>query len=215
MTLLKHSTFAIAGSALLVLTACSDPNDGYQNTRQGLGMGAALGGVLGAIVSDDPGRGAAIGAVAGGMAGGAIGASLDAQARELQNNLGNAGTVDVNGNQMVVTMQNDILFATSSSALSSGARADLRYVSDSLLKYPNSTVKIVGHTDNTGSAAYNQQLSLQRANSVASALVSDGVPARRITATGRGEEEPIATNLTPEGRALNRRVSITIIPNQQ
>ena len=91
-------------------------------------------------------------------------------------------------------------------------RSDLNTVASSLLKYPNSRIEIIGHTDNTGSAAYNQDLSQRRAVSVASVLRESGVPGGRIAAYGRGEDQPIASNLTPEGRAKNRRVEIIIRP---
>ena len=81
-----------------------------------------------------------------------------------------------------------------------------------LLNYPDSTIEIVGHTDNTGTAALNQDLSQRRAGAVADQLRAAGVPSRRIVAIGRGEDFPIASNLTPEGRALNRRVEIVIRP---
>ena len=92
------------------------------------------------------------------------------------------------------------------------SRSDLFVLSDSLNKYPDSFVTIVGHTDNTGSAGYNQNLSERRAQSVASVLVSGGVPQGRLDIVGAGENQPIATNQTADGRAQNRRVDITITP---
>jgi outer membrane protein OmpA-like peptidoglycan-associated protein len=106
------------------------------------------------------------------------------------------------------------LFATDSAAVRPDLRSDLNAVAASLLRYPNSTIQVVGHTDNTGTAAYNQDLSQRRAVSVASILRESGVPGGRIAAVGRGEDQPIASNLTPEGRAQNRRVEIIIRPNR-
>ncbi len=110
-------------------------------------------------------------------------------------------------------MPQDLLFATDSATL----RLDLIRVRQAVgraqLKYPNSTVQVVGHTDNSGSAAYNQDLSQRRAVSVANVLRESGVPNGRISAYGRGEDQPIASNLTPAGRAQNRRVEIIIRPN--
>ena len=74
-------------------------------------------------------------------------------------------------------------------------------------------MQVVGHTDSDGEAAYNIGLSERRANAVADVLQSDGVPYNRLRTIGRGEEQPIATNLTPEGKAQNRRVEVVIIPN--
>ena len=109
-------------------------------------------------------------------------------------------------------MPQDILFAVDSAAINSSLRSDLGVLAGSLQRYPGSTVQVVGHTDNTGAAAYNQDLSEHRAGSVASALINSGVDSRRIRAIGRGENNPIASNLTVEGRAQNRRVDITIRP---
>ena len=82
----------------------------------------------------------------------------------------------------------------------------------SLNRYPNTTVNVVGHTDNTGEAAYNQSLSERRAQAVASVLISAGVSPARIRSIGRGEDQPVASNLTAEGRQQNRRVEIIITP---
>ena len=95
-----------------------------------------------------------------------------------------------------------------------GLTADLRTVAASLLKYPNSRIEVIGHTDNTGTVAYNQDLSQRRAVSVAGVLRESGVPGGRLSAYGRGEDQPVASNLTPEGRAQNRRVEIIIRPIQ-
>jgi outer membrane protein OmpA-like peptidoglycan-associated protein len=93
-------------------------------------------------------------------------------------------------------------------------QSDLRVLAQNLNRYPNSTIQVVGHTDNTGSAAYNQDLSERRARAVASILAVNGVSQGRLTAVGRGEGEPIASNLTAQGRAQNRRVDIIIRPTR-
>ena len=92
-------------------------------------------------------------------------------------------------------------------------RDDLLKVATSLNKYPDTTVQVLGHTDNTGSAGYNQQLSERRANAVADVLMEGGVPFARIQSIGRGEDQPIASNLNEDGRRQNRRVEIVILPN--
>jgi outer membrane protein OmpA-like peptidoglycan-associated protein len=111
-------------------------------------------------------------------------------------------------------MPQDLLFAVDSAAVRPDLRADLSAVASSLLRYPNSRIEVIGHTDNTGAAAYNQDLSQRRAVSVAGVLREGGVPGARIAAFGRGEDQPIASNLTPEGRAQNRRVEIIIRPTR-
>ena len=102
--------------------------------------------------------------------------------------------------------------APDSATLRADLTRDIKAVASSLLRYPNSTIEVIGHTDNSGSAAYNQDLSQRRAVSVANVLRESGVPNGRIAAYGRGEDQPIASNLTVEGRAQNRRVEIVIRP---
>ena len=119
------------------------------------------------------------------------------------------------GDRLIVTMPQDILFATDSADLRPDLRADLRTVAQSLNDYPQSRVQVLGHTDNTGSAQYNLDLSQRRAGSVAGQLIAYGVDAGRIRTTGLGEDQPIATNLTAEGRAKNRRVEIVILPQAE
>ena len=108
----------------------------------------------------------------------------------------------------------DMLFAVDSASLNATLVRDIQSVGASLVKYPNSTIQVVGHTDNTGAAAYNKDLSLRRAGAVAHVLVGSGVPSSRIQSIGAGEDRPIASNLTPEGRAQNRRVEIIIRPTR-
>lgn len=206
----------LASAGLIALTACTDPatmtNDPNQRTKEGAVVGGILGAITGAVVGDT--KGAVIGGVVGAGAGAAIGYNLDKQAAELQRDFDN-GRIQIinNGNSLIVRMPQDLLFATDSATLNSTLQSDLRVLANSLQRYPASTVQVVGHTDNTGAASYNQDLSVRRANSVASVLIGAGVPASRIQAYGQGEDAPIASNLTAEGRAKNRRVDITIIPN--
>ncbi|KMW60501.1 Outer membrane protein [Candidatus Rhodobacter oscarellae] len=212
----------LAAVSALALSACtstdvqtSDPN---QRTKEGAAVGAVIGGVLGALTGDDGGerrRGALAGAVVGGLVGAGVGYNLDQQAAELQRDLSD-GRIQIinNGDHLIVRMPDDILFDIDSAAVKPGLRSDLAVLADSLQRYPDSTVQVVGHTDNTGGAAYNQDLSERRAASVSSILIGSGVPAGRINSFGLGENQPIGSNLTVEGRAQNRRVDISIRPNQ-
>lgn len=200
----------LAGSALVLTAACNVQP--AEKTRTGAVTGGLIGAVLGAATSDNKAQGAIKGAALGAAAGGVIGYSLDQQAAELREGLGDAATVTNTGDRLIVSMSQDILFATDSSALAPSIRDELRTVAVSLNKYPESTVQVVGHTDNTGDAAYNFDLSQRRAAAVSSELIASGVPSRRIQTIGRGEDQPVASNLTPEGRAQNRRVEIVILP---
>lgn len=213
------NSFVMGAAGLLILSACAtDPSqypgtDGNR-TREGAVAGAVIGGVLGAATGDgnrvdDAARGAVIGGVAGAVAGNI----MDRQAQELRNDFDDSRIQVINtGNELIVRMPEAILFATDSAALNPQLRSDLFVLADSLNKYPKSVVTVTGHTDNTGSAAYNQDLSERRASSVASVLRSGGVSSSRIRVVGAGESRPIATNATAAGRQQNRRVDITITP---
>ena len=204
----------------LFLTACVDPNaypdDPNARQRSGAVIGGIVGAVSGAAVSSDDDRlkGAIIGGALGAGTGALIGADLDRQAAELRGSLNsNIGVIN-HGDYLVVQMPQDLLFAVDSASVRPDLRSDLYTVASSLMKYPNSRIEVIGHTDNTGSAAYNQDLSQRRAVSVAAVLRESGVPGARIAAYGRGEDQPIASNLTPDGRAKNRRVEIIIRPTR-
>ncbi|SHI80358.1 OmpA family protein [Wenxinia saemankumensis] len=218
MTLAFKAPLAILAVSTLGLAACQAPLPGQttENQDRGALIGAGLGALAGVASGDDRAerieRGLG-GAIVGAGIGGAIGNQLDRQEAELRQQLG--GNVDIvnNGNQLVVTLPQDILFATDSATLTGSLTNDLRTVAASLNRYPNTTVNVIGHTDNTGAAAYNQSLSERRAQAVASVLTQSGVAPSRIRAIGRGEDQPVATNLSAEGRQQNRRVEIIITPN--
>ncbi|MGI3170135.1 OmpA family protein [Pseudooceanicola sp. C21-150M6] len=214
LTFLNRPVLALSAAALLTVTACSEAqmNDGRQNTRTGALSGAVLGGLAGAVVAGNNTKGAIIGATLGGIAGAAYGDYLDRQEAALRSDLGNNVSIVNTGDRLIVTMPQDILFATDSATLRPDLTSDLVTVARSLNEYPETTVQVVGHTDNTGDAAYNQQLSARRAQSVASVLINNGVSAGRVQSFGRGEDQPKVTNLTPEGRQQNRRVEIVILP---
>ena len=209
-------------AAIMTLSACENgqmfnENDPNQKAKSGALIGAVGGALAGAVIGGDDKAernrtilaGAALGA-----AGGAIyGNQLDKQAAELRQNLGNDVGIQNTSDRIILTMPQDILFASGSASLRSDLQADIRTVGRSLLQYPNTTVQVLGHTDSDGDAAYNQNLSQRRAQSVASLLVSEGVPSSRVSSIGRGEDQPVASNLTAEGKQQNRRVEIVIYPN--
>jgi outer membrane protein OmpA-like peptidoglycan-associated protein len=207
LTLLTLGAFTVAG--------CVQTTEENRRQNTGAVAGALLGGALGATSNgDDKLLKTVVGAGLGAAIGGAIGSSLDAQAAELRNSIGNNRVSITNtGSELIVNLPQDILFATDSATLRGDLTQDLGAVAQSLLNYPNTTVQVLGHTDNTGSAAYNQNLSQRRAQSVASILQANGVPGGRIVAIGRGEDQPVASNLSEDGRAQNRRVEIVIRPN--
>lgn len=207
----------LAASAMTFVAACdgSRPNDN-RNAEQGALIGAGVGALAGILTGDtvdDRRRGAIVGAAIGAAGGAAIGNQLDRQEEELRQQLGgNVGIVN-NGSNLVVTLPQDILFATNSTALSGALQGDLRTLAASMNRYPDTTVNVIGHTDNVGDAAFNFDLSQRRAQAVTSVLIDAGVSPARIRSIGRGEDAPVATNLTAEGRQQNRRVEIVITPN--
>lgn len=207
----------------LAVSACNtsagfDQNIDRTKTKQGAIIGGLVGAVAGMSKSGDNSverkQRAVRGALIGAGLGAAIGNELDKQAAELQRDMNNNDVIIQNtGDRLIVTLPQDILFAVDSTHITPSLRSDLSVLAQNLINYPNSTIQIIGHTDNTGSADYNQSLATERALAVSSILQQNGVPQFRIQSTGRGESQPIASNLTPEGRAQNRRVDVVILPN--
>lgn len=208
---------AMSALSVVAMTGCTDPgmvgqDDPNRKTKEGALIGAAAGAVLGAITSNDSKKGAIKGAIIGAGVGGIGAALLDKQEADLREELGADANIKNTGDRLIVTMAQDILFATGSASLRPDLSRDIRAVASSLQAYPESTVQVLGHTDNVGEAGYNYDLSLRRAQAVTQVLASEGVNTSRLQAIGRGEDEPLASNLNAEGRQQNRRVEIVIIP---
>ena len=183
------------------------------NLRTGALGGAAAGAVVGGLTSGTA-RGAIIGAAVGGAAGAAIGAVMDSQAEDLQDKLPNARVERV-GEGIAVTFDSGILFDVNSSTLRAAAQQNLTDLVASLEEYEGTEVLVVGHTDSTGEAAYNQGLSERRAASARTFLIGAGLDAGRVRAVGMGETEPIASNDTDAGRQENRRVEVAIFASEE
>lgn len=198
---------------VLVLAMALSISGCSSNLRTGALGGAAAGAVIGGIASGSA-RGAIIGAAVGGAAGAAIGGIMDAQAEDLQDKLPNARVERV-GEGIHITFDSGILFDVNSSNLRQASRQNLNDLVASLKEYEGTDVLVVGHTDSTGEAAYNQTLSERRADAARNYLVGAGLSADRVTAIGRGEEEPIASNDTQAGRQENRRVEIAIFASEE
>jgi len=213
-----RKTLLLIGAALT--TGCTtNPYTGepqVSKTVIGTGVGAATGAALGAIggaIAGKPGKGAAIGAGVGALAGMGVGAYMDRQEAILRQKLAGTGVRVVReGNNLRLIMPGNITFATDSAEIAPQFYSTLNAVALVLKEFPETLIEVTGHTDSTGSEAYNLQLSQQRANSVAQYLIAQGIAPNRILAKGMGESMPIAPNDTPEGRAMNRRVEIRIRP---
>jgi outer membrane protein OmpA-like peptidoglycan-associated protein len=211
-------TLALATAVTLILGGCqtTDPYTGEQktsNTAKGTGIGAVGGAIAGAILGGGKRKGVLIGAGLGALTGAAVGNYMDKQEDQLRAQLQGTGvSVSRVGDSIVLNMPGNITFATNSSNIS----ADFYQVLDSVAlvinKFEKTYVDVIGHTDNTGAADYNQRLSEARANSVARYLESHKVLPARIVTMGMGENSPIASNDTAEGRSQNRRVEIKLTP---
>ena len=219
------STFAIMlASAFLLMGvfahAQTTTKKAWSKLTKGGVIGAAAGGVVGGVIGNKVGKkhgtakGAIIGAVVGGAAGAAIGRYMDKQAAELQRDLAGAKVERV-GEGIKITFDSGILFPTNSATLSAAARTNIDNLSQTLKKYKDTNILIEGHTDATGSEAYNQSLSERRAYSVHNYTTSHGVLADRITTQGYGESQPVASNSSVSGKQANRRVEVAVFANEK
>jgi outer membrane protein OmpA-like peptidoglycan-associated protein len=208
------TTLSCAALALAGLSGCANMSETQQGTAKGAGIGALAGAVLGAATNGS--KGAATGAVLGGAlgAGGGYIWSKKMQDQKVAMERATAGTgVAVSqtpDNRLKLDIPSDVSFDVGRSAIKSNFAPVLTHFATSLNQNQITTVSIIGHTDNTGSDAVNNPLSVDRANSARDYLVSRGVAAQRIATDGRGEREPIADNTSPRGRAQNRRVEIYV-----
>jgi outer membrane protein OmpA-like peptidoglycan-associated protein len=211
---------SILALVAVTLWGCAEPQTKtQQGAVYGTGIGAAVGAGLGQVIGGNTKStlvGAGIGAVLGGVAGGSIGRYMDNQEAALQQQFAasEAANIQRNADVLAVTFKSDVLFDINSAVLKPGANTEINRVSQVLVKYPQTTIQIAGHTDSTGSEVYNQQLSERRAMSVQNALANQGVATSRMRTIGFGESQPVADNTTEAGRQLNRRVVVTITPQQ-
>ncbi|HYC97651.1 OmpA family protein [Brevundimonas sp.] len=218
-----HAKLLITGVSVIALLGACTTTDPYSstprrnNTATGAIAGALGGAVLGYLTntsnSEEGRKNALIGAGIGALGGAAVGAYMDRQQRELEAQLSGTGVgVARQGDNLVLRMPSDVTFASNQSAISPRFNATLDDVAAVLNRYDQSVIDVVGHADSDGAEDYNLNLSRQRASSVAQYLVSRNVLADRLYVDGRGESEPVATNVTAEGKAQNRRVEIVIRP---
>lgn len=190
---------------------------GASNTVKGGVIGGVSGGVVGGVIGNQFGNtvlGAVIGAAVGGTAGALIGNNMDKQAEELENELENAKIERV-GEGILISFDSGILFGYDSATLQPEAKANISKLADILKKYPDSNVLITGHTDSDGSDSYNQTLSEKRAKSVSDYAAYQGISSSRLSIVGLGENEPVASNDSADGKQLNRRVEIAIYASEE
>lgn len=210
---------AVLLAATMLASCTTDPFTGQQrvsNTAGGAALGAGLGALAGLAVggSSVAQRNAVlIGAGIGALTGGAIGNYMDRQEAALRAQLQGTGvSVTRVGDQIVLNMPSNITFATDQDAVKAGFYPTLNSVALVLKRFNQTVVDVYGHTNSTGSAQHNFDLSQRRALSVANYLSAQGIDSRRFAVTGFGATRPIADNATEAGRALNRRVEIQLSP---
>ncbi len=215
---MKKFVTLCALTGLLAACTTTNPYTGQSQTSKavwGTAIGAATGAATGALVAKKSGTGAIVGGLAGAAVGGGVGYYLDVQEAELRAELASTGvSVERTDDSIRLIMPGNITFKTDSADINAGFYATLNSVAKVLNKYSNSTVMVMGFTDNTGADAYNMTLSKQRATAVAAYLQGQGVKSTRFEIMGMGPSNPIASNATAAGRQQNRRVEIKIIPNK-
>ena len=210
---MKKINSVLVGLALVTsIFSCAGPTQQERGSKTGALIGAAGGAILGqAIGRNTTGTliGAGLGAIIGGISGNQIGAYMDRQEQELRAAMAQSQAASIQRTQDVLTatFKSEVLFDFDSSTLKPGAYSEMDRVAGILNKYPQTTIRIEGYTDQTGSEAYNQALSERRATAVKNALVQRGVDPARIQTVGYGESQPISSSA-----AMNRRVNIVIMP---
>ena len=217
--MMTKKLLVISISSLLLSACVTDPITGQStigNTAKGGGIGAVVGAAAGTAFGGNDLENAGWGALAGGAVGAAVGAYMDHQEQAMQQSLKGTG-IEVqrtSENTLNLTMPSSITFGYDSAALTSDAQNALNSVSNVLNQYPDSTINVTGHTDDTGSDSYNQRLSEQRAASVATYLSQHNVSYNRLSQQGMGERAPKFPNTDEGNRSQNRRVELAIVANK-
>ena len=220
---MNRKGFCIFLCCILLLAGCAETGTMTKSQKGGLlgaGGGAAAGAILGQVITHDTKGtliGAAIGAALGGAGGYGVGKMMDNQERDMREALATseAASVEREGNLLAVTFKGDVTFDTNSTEVRKGLYSEINRVAGVLNQYPDTLIRVEGHTDSVGSDKYNMDLSQRRANAVKTLLVQRGVAAGRIEVIGYGKTMPVATNKTEAGRQMNRRVEIKIAPKTQ
>ncbi|MGH8642373.1 MAG: OmpA family protein [Burkholderiales bacterium] len=219
MTHRKTAVAVLLAAGLAAGCQTTDPYTGEQKTTSatyGAIIGAGAGAVVGMISGNDSKqrkKRALIGAGVGALAGGAVGAYMDKQEDELRRQMKDSGvTVTRKGEDIILNMPSNITFRTDSADLNAQFFKVLDGVALVAKKYDKTIIEVAGHTDSTGTSDYNRQLSQRRASSVAEYLDTRGVAQSRLMTAAGGEQHPVASNSTEQGRAANRRVEVTIAP---
>lgn len=207
----KHLLFG-AVAVLALATGCANMDDTQRRTATGAGVGALAGAVIGSATGGSAGTGAVVGAGVGALGTYIWSQNMERQKRDMERATQGTGVAvtQTADNQLMLNIPSDISFAVGRSDIQPNFAPVLDQFAASLRQNPYAEVRIVGHTDSTGSDAINNPLSVDRAASTRSYLAARGVDSRRIAIDGVGSRYPIASNDTPDGRARNRRVEIFV-----
>ncbi|MFZ7110860.1 MAG: OmpA family protein [Desulfatiglandales bacterium] len=211
--------FIVAALLLTLAGGCAPQNRTQKGGVYGAAGGAAAGAIVGQLIGGKTKStliGAAIGAAVGGASGAGVGNMMDRQEAEYRQTLSDseAAAVRREGNLLAITFKSDFVFGTDSAQINPGLMPEIQRIARIMAEYPQTLIRVEGHTDSTGTAAYNMKLGQRRADAVRDLLIQNGVAPERMEAVSFGEDQPIADNTTPEGRQLNRRVEIKIAPQQ-
>ena len=207
----KHILLGVSAVVILA-TGCASMDETQRRTATGAGVGALAGAVIGSATGGNAGTGAVLGAGVGALGTYIWSQNMERQKREMEQATRGTGIAvsQTADNQLMLNIPSDISFAVGRSDIQPNFAPVLDQFAMGLRNNPYSDVRIVGHTDSTGSEAVNNPLSVDRAASTRNYLVNRGVDGRRIAIDGMGERYPIASNDTAEGRARNRRVEIFV-----
>ncbi|MDL2354395.1 MAG: OmpA family protein [Pseudomonadota bacterium] len=216
-TLSKWSKTTLGATVLtLAASGCANMNETQRGTATGAGIGAGLGAILGASTggggSGRTAGGAVIGAAAGGLIGNIWSKRMEQQKQQMEQATRGTGVQvsQTQDNRLKLEIPSDVSFDTGRADIKPNFRPVLERFAGTLNENSATTVTIIGHTDNTGSDAINEPLSVDRAARTRDFLTARGVATNRIVIEGRGEREPVAANTDPAGRARNRRVEIYV-----
>ena len=209
---MHHSRILAAAATALLITGCANMDDTQRRTATGAGVGALAGAVIGSATGGSAGTGAVLGAGVGALGTYIWSRNMENQRRSMEQATRGTGVgvTQTADNQLRLEIPSDISFDTNSSNIRGAFRPLLDQFAQGLRDNPHTEVRIVGHTDSTGSDAVNDPLSVDRAASTRSYLAARGVDPARIRIEGHGSDQPVASNDTAQGRAQNRRVEIYV-----